>query len=290
MKSPTAPFNSDFILFDFVRILLCCASYSNHFILIMRSFLYHLFSLTTPIVASLSLGNFDQVGPNNGNGDGGLQLLTTTTYIPTTGNSEDNPTSVEDSAPLGLDDTTFLPGWVQATGREQEQANKGSCSSSPMNKKRRRRGESKGDYCSPTAPPLPPPPPPSLQFRPDSHQVGSGPAGGSTTTTTTTTTDQQDSSSQLDLLLGNDRLDTRLQLSPWSSTQSACPENRPVAVCAGAEMQPWELGEGWRQIPFSSPMPSPMELLYWPYCRLCTSFFFFFFQIFFSLSLPRRKK
>lgn len=103
-----------------------------------------------------------------------MQLLTTTTYIPTTGNIEDDPTSVEGSAPLGFDDTTFLLGWLQKTEREQKQANKRSCSSSPINKKRRRKRESKGDYCSPMAAPLPPP---SLQFRPDSHQVGSGPGG-----------------------------------------------------------------------------------------------------------------
>lgn len=244
-------------------------------------------------------------------------MTTTTTYIPTTttttGNSGEEDPSVEekDSAPLlldgQLDDTTLLldPGWVQATGKEQDQAKKGSCALSSNKKRRSRRGESKGDYCSPTAaPPLSPPS--SLHFRPaeNSHKVGSeeGPPGGSTTTTTKTG-DQQDSSSssngQLDLLqLGNDRL----QLAPWSSspTQSACPENRPVAVCAGAEMQPWELGEGWRQIPFSSPnMPSspPVELLYWPYCRLCMLYFFYFlfstyylFTIFFFSLSPEKKK
>lgn len=205
----------------------------------MRSFLYmyHLFSITT-IVASLSLGNFDRVGPD---GDA-VQFMT---YTPT-GNSED---PFEDSA-LGLD--TIIPDWAEVTGTEQAQANKGGACSSPN--KKQRRGES--NYCSPSAAP------PPLQFRPDSHRVGSGPGES------TITTGQQDNS-QSGLLLGNDR-SNKLQLAPWSSTQSACPENRPVAVCAGADMQPWELDQGWRQIPFSSPLPSPVELLYWPYCRLCT--------------------
>lgn len=209
----------------------------------MRSFLYHLFSLTT-IAASLSLGNFDQVGPD---GDA-VQFMT---YSPT-GNSED---SSEDSA-LGLD--TSIPGWADGTGTEQAQANNGACSSP---NKKRRRGES--NYCSPMAAP------PPLQFRPDSHQVGSGPGSEQKKTEGSTTTTGQQDSSQLGLLRGKDRFD-KLQLAPWGSAQSPCPENRPVAVCAGADMQPWELDQGWRQIPFSSPLPSPVELLYWPYCRLCT--------------------
>lgn len=231
---------------------------TNIYYFMMRSFLYscHLFSFTA-IVASLSLGNLDQLGPES-DGDAAQFMR----YVPT-GGTED-PSS-GDSA-LGLD--TLIPGgWAAevagtttTTTTEQVQpANNKVASCSSPNKKRRR-GE--GNYCSPPAAP-----PPSLQFRPDSHQVGSGPGGS---TTTTSTDRQQDSSSQLGLdLLGNERFD-KLQFAPWSSAQSACPENRPVAVCAGADMQPWELGDqGWRQIPFSSPLPSPVELLYWPYCRLC---------------------
>ena len=225
----------------------------------MRSFLYHLFSLTT-IVASLSLGNFDQVGPD---GD----AVPFMTYVPT-GNSEDPS---EDLA-LGLDST--IPSWAEVTGTEQAQANNGACSSP---NKKRRRGES--NYCSPTTAP------PPLQLRPDSHQGDSGPGGS------TTTTGQQDSG-ESGLLLGKDRFD-KLHLAPWSSTQSACPENRPVAVCAGADMQPWELDQGWRQIPFSNPLPSPVELLYWPYCRLCTLYIIFDFKTpsysFLVFSLPEKK-
>lgn len=219
--------------------------------LMMRSFLYHLYSLTT-IVASLSLGNFDQVGPD---GD----AVQSITYIPTD-NSEDPS---EDSA-LGLD--TTIPSWADVTGTEQAQAINGACSSP---NKKRRRGES--NYCSPTAAP------PPLQFRPDSNQVGSGPGSEQKMTGGSTTTTGQQDSSQSGLLLGKGRFD-ELQLVPWSSTQSACPENRPVAVCAGADMQPWELDQGWRQIPFSSPLPSPVELLYWPYCRLCMLYVAFYFQ------------
>lgn len=204
----------------------------------MRPSLYHLFSLTT-IVATLSLASSDQVGPD---GDA-VQFVT---YNPT-GIGEDP----SDDSALGLD--TTIPGWAEVTGTEQAQANKGACSSP---NRKRRRGES--NYCSPTAAP----PPPPLQFRPDSHQVGS--ERGNERKKTTSTTGQQDSSQS-----GRDRFDT-LQLAPWSTTQSACPENRPVAVCAGADLQQWEIDQGWRQIPFSSPLPSPLELLYWPYCRLCT--------------------
>lgn len=238
-ESPISSFNSDLIL----RISPQSTTY-----LMMRSFLYyHLFSLTT-IVASLSLGNLDQVGPDR-------DAVQPMTYIPT-GNSED-PSG---HSALGLD-TIIIPGWAEVTGTEQAQANKGTCSSP---NKKRRRGES--NYCSPTAAP------PPLQFRPDSNQKDPGPGES----TTTTTTGQQDSS-QSGLLLDNSRFNT-LQLAPWSSTQSACPGSRPVPVCAGADMQPWELGPGWRQIPFSSPLPSPVELLYWPYCRLCTLHINFLFQ------------
>lgn len=235
-----SPFHSDLIL----RIL-----YQYP---MMRSFLCHLFSLTT-IVATLSLASFDQGMPD---GDA-VQLMTN---IPT-GNSED---PFEDTA-LGLDNSIL--GWGEVRGTEQALANNDACSETKPSRKRRR-GET--NHCSPTVTP-----PPLLQFRPDSQQDQGSELGSERKKTggSTTTTDQQDSG-QSGLLRGKARFDT-LQLVPWSTTQSTCPENKPVAVCAGADLQPWELDKGWRQNPFSNPQPSPMELLYWPYCRLCTLYISF---------------
>lgn len=213
----------------------------------MRSFLslYHLLSLTI-IAATLSLANSDQDRPD---GDA-VQFMS---YIPP-GNSEDPS---EDSL-----DNSIL-GWGEGTGTEQAQANTDACSSP---NRKRRRGET--NYCpSPAAPP-------PLQLRPDSHQAGSETGSERKQTGGSTTKTGQQDSGQSGLLPGRNRFDS-LQLAPWSATQSACPENRPVAVCAGADLQPWDLDQGWRQIPFSNPLPSPMELLYWPYCRMCTLCIFF---------------
>lgn len=216
----------------------------------MRAFLHHLFPLTT-IVATLSLASPDQVGPD---GDA-IQFMT---YIPS-GNSKD---PFEDSA-LDLDNSIL--GWGEVTGLEQAQANKDACSGSKPNR-RRRRGET--SYCSPTAAP------PHLQFHQNSQHEGSELGSERKKTGGFTSTTGEQDSSQPGLLPGKDRFGT-LQIIPWSATQSICSENRPVAVCAGADLQPSEQDQGWQQIPFSNPLPSPEELLYWPYCRLCTLYITF---------------
>lgn len=171
---------------------------------------------------------------------------------------------------------------VGGEGNEQAQANSnngddeacaGSSSGSKPGKRKQRRGEAGEDkkYCSPTgAPPQ--------QLRPHFQQEEGSESGGSTTTTTSTTGEQGGSSSsgrsssQFGPEPGSNRFDP-LQPGPWSTAQSSCPENRPVPVCAGADLQTWELDQGWRQIPFTDPW-TPTEMLSWPYCRLCAFNFF----------------
>lgn len=216
----------------------------------MRSFLYHLFPLTT-IVATLSLASLDQVGHD---GDA-IQFMT---YIPS-GNGKD---PFEDSA-LDLDNSIL--GWGEVTGLEQAQANKDACSGSNPNRRRRRR---ETDYCLPTAAP------PPLRFNPNSHQEGSEVGSERKKTGGLTTTTGEQDIGQPGFLPDKDRFGT-LQTTPWSTTSSVCPENRPVAVCAGADLQPSGQDQGWQQIPFSNRLPSPEELLYWPYCRLCTLYITF---------------
>lgn len=190
-----------------------------------------------------------------------------------------------DDSPLA--DSAIQGSWgeggqvVGGEGSEQAQANSnndddeacaGSGSVSKPGKRKQRRGEPGGDkkYCSPTgAPPQ--------QLRPHFQQEEGSESGGSTTTTTSTTGEQGGSSSggrsssQFGPEPGSNRFDP-LQPGPWSTAQSSCPGNRPVPVCAGADLQPRELDQGWRQIPFTDPW-TPTEIFSWPYCRLCAFIF-----------------
>lgn len=224
----------------------------------MRSFLYLLFPLTTTtIVATLSLAeNLDEAGS-------GANEVQSTIYIPSTGNSDGN--LLDDSAALvGIDNA--IPGW--GLGNEEAQANNengDACSGfKPINRKRQR-GKGENNYCPPTDAPAPAP-----HSQQEEGSEGAG-AGGSSTTTTRTDQDSGSgsSSSQSGLQLGTEGVNL-LKLAPWTSTQTSCPGNRPVALCAGAELQPYGLSPGWQSIPFSDLPPPPEELFYWPYCRLCT--------------------
>ena len=227
----------------------------------MRSFLYLLFPLTTTtIVATLSLAE------SLGEAGSGANEFQSTIYTPSTDNSEGN--LLDDSAALvGLDND--IPSL--RLGNEEAQTNNengGACSGSKSINRKRRRGNGENNYCSPTDAPAPASP--SMQFRPHSQQEeGAGTEGSSTRSTSTDQKGGSGSSSQPGLQPGTEG-DDMLQLAPWSSTQNSCPENRPVAVCAGAQLLPYGPNPGWQWIPFSDLPPPPEELFYWPYCRLCT--------------------
>lgn len=228
----------------------------------MRQFLLYLFVplTTTIVVATPSLASL-----LDARSDGGDGLI----YFPsTTANS--NGLLLDDSAFTSRPDTkSIIPGWAGEVtsigeGNEQLQANNDNCATGPNSKRKRRREE--GSYCSPSAAPLTPPH--SQQQQQQEEGVESSTeqrkTGGSTTGTTT---------GQPGLRLGTDRLEM-LRPVPWSTTQSSCPGNRPVAICAGADFQPWEIDQGWQQIPFSD--STLTEMFYWPYCRLCTLHFTMF--------------
>lgn len=228
----------------------------------MRSFLY-LFSplTTTTIVATLSLAE------SLGEAGFGAHEFQPTIYTPSTDNSEAN--LLDDSPVLvGLDND--IQGW--GLGKEEAQANNengGACSGSKSINRKRRRGNEEKNYCSPMDAPAPASP--SRQFRPHSQQgEGSDGAGTGGSSTTNTRADQKGGSgSSTQSQPGTEGINM-FDLAPWSSAQNSCPENRPVAVCAGAKLLPYGPNPGWQWIPFSDIPPPPEELFYWPYCRLCT--------------------